>query len=432
MSKTSKKQAAREHYESIAQSRREKARTLSAVKVEKDAVIAAKFKAARVTDVPAIVSKAIADARLELSQAVEYFVSEAEHWSNRVQRLAEAVYVKSPKLVHGHIGALAVIALQTPLRPVEEWEPQGKGRDAHLRSLAAHLFAKYPMPAFLWSAFSEPVEVAQELAPVVVRIAAGESFVKMMKDGELSVPLTKKQCHELLRTPSTTPFLAGVRRVQVQAHGGRQRLFQVYRKSRPGTRLGSVREEAFWDTVIAFFAANPMLDLGQANPIIDYLAFRRNENRDFTMKGRTVAAVVRGMEEWHGSLARKPVGNNTYEPSGFRAGLYERTYRTRSGNYVTDMWRMDEILTAKELAAEGSVHGHCVYSYDRTIQSGRTSIWSLRHMDTRKITVEVSNQNRRIVQARGKHNRKTEIDEFRMINKWAEENRLTVSINERW
>ena len=427
VSKQSKKQAARDHYEAQAQSRAER-RQSSQGEAQKAAQVRGLLKRKREYETSELISGEIT--RLNIPH--QHLRPDAPRQTPTSFTLfLTAIHDRAPKLVPMYIEALWAIYEQPWLRKLEDWKPTGKGRDSLLRSLCAHFFAKYPMPQVLWSAFTEARAVAEELAPVVVKVAAGESFAKLMKEGHLPFPLTKKQCHAVMTTPSGLSFLAAVRRAQIQAlDGGSKRLFDIYRGTRMAQQIGSVRDEAFWNTVLAFFAKNPMLDLAQLGPLSDYLINRRAENAGFSMKGRTPAALIRDMEEWHGQLARKPMGHQTYDPSGFVGGNYERNFRDKSGNYVSETWRVDEILTGKDLGAEGRAHKHCVSSYGWSIQRGNCSIWSMSHQGERKLTIEVRNQVRRVVQARGKYNRQSDSAEFKILNKWANENRLQVTLGQ--
>ena len=425
MSKRSKRQAVKEHFESIAQSRAQSSRDRSAKAAKSLFDTQAALKRARTSNVREMLEQTASKA------AVRFWPDRQDEHRSALLNFAEEVHDISPKLALAHLPALAVICKMPLIRDVKSWKPTGKGRDALLRSLCGHLFAKYPMPAFLWTAFTEDSQVARELAPVVVRVAAGESFYKLVKDGELTFPLTKKQCHALLKTPAELSFLAGVRRVQIQVHNGSQRLFQVWRRSNPAGVIGTVRDEAFWDSVMAFFAKNPMLDLAQAGPIIDYLGHRFEAEREFSMKGRTPEAVIRGMEEWHVETYKAPAGDQIFERSGFKATEYARKFR-KQGNYLIETWRVVEILSSKELSKEGRAHRHCVGSYSRSISSGRTSIWSLSCDGERRITIEVTNSNKRVIQARGKFNRHPDAQEFKQLKKWADENDLQLSLGGMW
>jgi hypothetical protein len=359
-------------------------------------------------------------------------------WADRLKVLIEQVYEKAPKLLIADLPPYTSrlfywkmfhwLAQSTWVRPIEEWDPNGKGRESLLRSLLSHLLASYPMPPFIWSAFtdSNPANI-DRLAPIICKIAAGGSLFSLVKSGEFPVPFTRKMCHEFLKTPSEMTFMNAIRRTQVKAHEGSLRLYQVWMMTRQGQGLMTQELEAFWDTVIAWFSANPMLDSAQVSPLVDYIAYRCNQDAHFSMKGRTPLALMRGMEEWHGELAKvKAISGTIFRPSGFKNVEYEIKQKYPHGT-VEEKWAMTEVLSSKDLAAEGRALHHCVYSYAWSIEKGAISIWSLTCNGERAITVEVDNRMRQIRQARGRYNRMTTSFESKVLQRWATENGVTIS-----
>jgi hypothetical protein len=148
------------------------------------------------------------------------------------------------------------------------------------------------------------------------------------------------------------------------------------------------------------------------------------------MKGRSVLAMMRGMEEWHADLAkRKAVVGKEYKPSGLKAGHYEFKHRAQDGNFITVRYEVNEIITSKQLHAEGSALKHCVLSYSWSIEQGSCSIWSMTIDSERAITIEV--RGRQICQARGLRNRQSTSEEFKIMQQWAQENQLSITLS-RW
>jgi hypothetical protein len=314
----------------------------------------------------------------------------------------------------------------TQQRDIKDWIPKGKGKQTLFISLCEHLLAKYSMPKFLWSGFWEPD--AQKLRPIIERIAKGDSLAKMCQTGEFPLPLTKKQCHTFLTTSSEWSFMMALRRVQIMSHGGNARLLKAWMQRDIGQRLQNNADEQFWDSVLAWFCKNPMLDLNQLGPLIDYIVYRRREDREFSMKGRSVMAMLRAMNDWHGELTRRrQYEEHNYNPSGFKMGRWEVTKHERTGN-LYQIWRIEEILSSKELHAEGRAHHHCVASYGSSIRAGNVSIWSLSCNNEKLITIEVRNTACKIVQARGRYNRQTTAEEFKYLTKWANENGLQIQL----
>lgn len=346
------------------------------------------------------------------------------HVTEKVALLLRLVSRKAPRLLEpDYVAALYHVAQLDWERPVAEWKPKGKGRDTLFRNLCSHLLARYPMPTILWGAFFEPS--VRALAPVVSFVASGGSLFKAVQQDMLPIPLTKKMCHELLSTPGEK-FMAALRRAQILGHDGDRMLHQAWMDTDVGKEVHDRATEEFWVTVLRWFCQNPMLDRRQVGPLLDFISFRRRQDPDFSMKGRSPLAMLRGMNEWHGDLAKeKAIKGTVFKASGFKEGLYT----VKGGKGQPDLtWKIQEILTSKQLAAEGRALRHCVYSYAWHIQDGKTSIWSMTLDNEKLITVEVRNVPREIVQARGKVNRPMTSAESKILLKWAQDNRLGLSL----
>ncbi len=109
-----------------------------------------------------------------------------------------------------------------------------------------------------------------------------------------------------------------------------------------------------WWTVIGWLSRTEMLDPSQVAPLVDYISHRRREDRGFSMSGRSLAALIRGLNEWHRELAtEKVVHGVVFEPSGYAALELDRSARDRNGEFQRRIWRVEEVQTSKELAAEG-------------------------------------------------------------------------------
>ena len=254
--------------------------------------------------------------------------------STRISSLIEVMVKKAPRLTDegGYITALTNLALYESsfLRKPSEWKPVGKGRESLFRSLCEHLLMRYRMPPFLWSCFFHDGQTRGILSNVAVALAYGESLNKLVKLGTLPVPLTKAMTHSFLtETTSSMGMLAGIRRAQIKSLGGDGRLLRAWMVTEPGERLHTPQLEMFWATVIQWFTANPMLDSNQIGPLTDYIRFKRNEDINFSMKGRAPLALMRSMQEWHDALqANRATGGGSlydlrevYNPSGFKAGV---------------------------------------------------------------------------------------------------------------
>lgn len=337
--------------------------------------------------------------------------------------LAAALLRKCPKLVCKEYGpGLGLLEKHKHawMRQLSDWIPRGKGGDSLFISLITHLVAKYPVPKFLYCVFFKGLENHVKL---FVHVAQGGSLFKIVGTEMLPVPLTRRLCHRFLSLPADTPgIVKGLRIVQIDSYGGTHSLKNVLLQTALGRTLHSPESEIFWDTAIRWFCDNPMLDTAQVGPLMDYIYHCLAENPDFSMKGRSVVAMLNGMHEWHDTLSKiRRLKGVEFKPAGFEEARW--AYKT-TDKPARDEWTITEILSSKELAAEGTALRHCVYSYARSIAEGRCSIWSVRKNDERMITVEVNNRTREIWQARGFCNRLPKPFEESVIRRWAALNNL--------
>jgi hypothetical protein len=92
------------------------------------------------------------------------------------------------------------------------------------------------------------------------------------------------------------------------------------------------------------------------------------------------------------------------------AGLRPFELEEELANVGPVRWRVQELLSSWELAAEGTAMGHCVVSYSDQCADGQTSIWSIVLQcpgeDPREsvLTVAVDVGRRAVTHARGKYN----------------------------
>ena len=368
-----------------------------------------------------------------LAAAAQGTSARVEH-PPRMQELLEVARGRAPRLVTDHImRALKVMSQLEWVRSPADWQPAGKSADTVFRSLAEHLFARFRMPPVLWTVFTGPPGGSVRLGRVVAHVAAGGSLFDAVRSGLLSVPLTRRMCHEVLTRPVEATFLAAIRRAQVRGAGGSLGFCRAWIRTNPGRQLQERAREEFWATVIAWFCRNPVPH-AEVGPLVDYIAQRRDEDAAFSMKGRTLPALQRGMREWHRQLGlKKSVPNAVFRRSGLRPMDIERKARDSSGRAVREVWHFREVLDTATLADEGSAMGHCVYSYARQIQSGLCSIWTLTLEDAtghwRRLTIEVRPELHQIVQARGRWNARPEARDVLALREWAGSNTLTIADN---
>jgi hypothetical protein len=350
----------------------------------------------------------------------------------------QQVFARAPRLADGpYAGAVERLAKVPHVRPLVGWTPRGKGREALFRSLADHLLARYPVPPMLWSVFFDPpTRHFERLVVAVTNVAAGGSLYDTARDPAFPIPLTRRMCHDVLTLRLDTTLLHALRRAQVSAAGGDARLFTMWMRTAEAQTLGGRDEEVFGMTLLTWLARNALPDPAQLGPLMDYIVRRRHLDPSFSMSGRSAAAMRRGMVEWHRELAQaKVVHGAVFEPSGFAPATFDLSGRGREGTIRRQIWRVEEIRTTKELAAEGRRMGHCVHSYAWSIEKRQTSIWAMTLEDGlgatgrwAMLTIEVRNETKHVVQARGRFNRAATSAEYNILLRWAGANGLAVVI----
>jgi hypothetical protein len=288
------------------------------------------------------------------------------------------------------------------------------------------------MPAFVWTAFTAE-EDATVLSRVAVHLGAGGSLYGAVRDGLLPVPLTRAMCHELLSGCREERFLDAIRSVQVRAVGGEVRFLRGWIATRAGRRLHERAGEEFWQKVLAWVASSRSLLQAELSPLVDYIEHRRAESAGFDIHGRSMAAMLRGMRQWHAELAQaKVLARTHFKPSGLQPIDLDRSRYELGGKRVTEIWHVREILDSKTLADEGRAMSHCVLSYAPRIGTGECSIWTLTLEDGtghwRRLTIEVRLASRQIVQARGRFNRLPDPRDVRALQAWASRNALEVCL----
>ncbi len=364
--------------------------------------------------------------RISLMQVLDYLQLEY-HARRRIDALLDVLSETSPRLVDPDNALVFSRLISQPwIRPLRGWSPRGRSPRTHLISLVDHLLILYRVPAFIKSAFLSSEEADRNVvrvAPLLAHLGRGESIRSCVEADIIQMPLTRRMGHLFVTAPEGMSVLMALLRAQVLGHGGDEALARAVIGARISERHGSLR---FWDEAIHWFCRQPDLDLVQVGPLTDYLEHRHRESSRFRLKGRTVRSLTRGMQSWHRELAVARLRGIIFLPSG----LFGGTWRIKtSGEGRPDreiVWTMLEILNSKDLTSEGRILRHCVSSYTHKVASGSCAIWSLRCNEARCVTIEVSLQDRAVVQVRGKFNRPPRPQEMAMLRRWARTNHLIV------
>lgn len=309
--------------------------------------------------------------------------------------------------------------------------------DRQFSSLARHLFCRYEIPAFMDGVWLHGSGQAQGW---YMHLGLGKNI---RSAAGLPVPLTRRMAHHFVQAPSHYDVNAAFRWAQVHTLGGNRRIADAVAETRMAQFF---EDDAFWLSVLRFFIDNPMLDVGQYGPIVDYIWHKRFENRlvfidrgvaqeagpeqpNFSMHGRDAHTLLRQVERWHRGLNRALSGVGLqWEKSRFRDFRYKEG-QDHSRN--RKLWTIRELLSSNELAAEGQAQRHCVASYARSCFSGATSIWTMDLKETqvlqKKVTIEVHNSTKTIRQVRGLRNRLATGGEMEVLRRWADAEGLALS-----
>jgi len=349
--------------------------------------------------------------------------------------------------------ALAAMALHRAdwLRPLVSWCPPVGSAWPVLASLSEHLFARFPIPRFLASAWRDG---DGEIAPLpqhrwYVQLGRGDSVRKL----GLPLRLTRAMAHRFLQAADHLSIVGALRWAQLVTLGGSDALVRAVLGTRLGRELGN---EDAWDEVFRFFVRHPELPLEQIGPIVDFVQHQRFEVRqgvtadgapaqlppprpDFSLKGRTPASLLRLVAAWHGDLALQLGPSLAWRRSPIREYTQiervPRSHGTTDGHDAspaddTRVWTITELCSSHELRVEGLVLQHCVRTYAPACYHGRRSIWSMQ-LETpagrnRRVTIELATATRRIVQARRKRNARPSPTERAVIEQWAAREGLVV------
>lgn len=337
------------------------------------------------------------------------------------------------------IAGLLALALHHEewLHPVESWTPPTTSSWRQFAVLAQHLLAAYPMPHFMASAWLE----------MPGRRCVHQEWYKQMGRGlsirKLNLPITctKAMAHCFAQAPDHYPVSAALRWAQVRGLGGNERLARAV----IATRLGSEFEhEEFWLGVLHFFVNHPRLDLVHVGPIVDFIHHQRfatsevirggqlvtlpPEQPDYSLKGRTVASLLRHVAEWHDQLGRVALDNGRrWSPS--RINDFELLEGSEQLHNLR-RWTITELLSSGELVAEGQAMKHCVATYVPRCVSREVSIWSMKvetdHGQKPVLTIEVDLAKKVICQARRRSNAMPKEKERQIMQEWARRERLSI------
>jgi len=309
------------------------------------------------------------------------------------------------------------------LKPVESWSPPSAAGRVQLASLSEHLFARFPMPQFMTSVwFQAEIGVRTVEQDWYKRLGLGHNI----RSVNVPMHITRGMAHQLLSAPCHFTMVAALRWAQLTDLEAPEALVQAVLE----TRLGRIIDnEDYWEEVLQFFVNHPELPLDQIGPVVDFL---EQEKPQVSIKGRSVASLLRLVRRWHRDLGRRAIAHVSWPRAPLNEFRWLEKRRLDENKERDDrLWTITELCTSRELVLEGRAMRHCVSTYVRACTGRRASIWTMQ-VETRKdkhrvLTIEVDLPRRRVVQARGKHNASPSPHERTVVRRWAEREGLFVS-----
>jgi hypothetical protein len=336
-------------------------------------------------------------------------------------------WFEAPVLSGSHPSVQALVHLaqfhRAHIRPAADWLGNSSSWQRALSSLAHHLVGRYPVPAFLASAWYVTDEAADRKRHWFVAHAGGARFRSL----DLPVAMTRRMEHIFLASPDHFAIEYALRRAELLSLGVPAAFVEPVLSTRLATDLTN---GAFWPTVWAFLIANAgSLDPVHIAPLIDFLQAIREEHPAFTLKGRTVASLLRLMKEWHRSLGLSSSAT-AWTPSTLQPMVLEEP--SQDPSVPPKRWHLLELTNSAQLRTEGVALHHCVASYAHRCHGGLSRIWSLRLRRGENVqhvlTIEVDPKRRAVVQARGRANRPASGKPLRLLEDWAAREKLQLAM----
>lgn len=341
-----------------------------------------------------------------------------------------------------------------------------KDSGARRLAIASHLFGKFPAPRHLQEVWTTPVATAarqqgyvrfqhneraenernangfkdpEELARIdwYIAVATGGSLHKLYG----ARVFTKKETHAFINCPLRFTFREAMIYAYGKSHTDDVGILTRLAKSKLAENLiltnaavpplvtanrviydRRMAEHPFWKDVVRFFAVNPV-PIARMNDLLDFLAYRFQEDHTFNLKGRNVESLTGQMQQWHRDLGRvKRMGNRTWNGIDIPDSIYEKNDKIEWRK--DSKWSFRQLKTSKTLADEGNKMHHCVYSYQSLCITGKCAIWSLTRNDERAITLEMRGND--VVQIRGYANRPARPHEMDAIRQWAADHGVQI------
>ena len=405
-------------------------------------------------------------------------------YKNMIKPLAGKRQKKMLSNPHAYLAAIAIACEynQYLLKEPGDWQPQESKAENIPWEYLQYLFAKYPVPSYLFQGlkfyWNKQISMRKWWIELIIKISQGESAIKML---QARLPeLTKKDCQRFLSLENSSkkilslPLDQKLRYCQIRNRGCSHEqacvllgiiqglnpipisIDEIYIPEDPedwgydyftDRRLtdqqlleGHIRDldqaEPYKLEFIQWVGQQSFIMPNTLQDMYDWYKTHKRENQNWTIIGQSANRVFSRTQDWERQQAREAAvaRANHFSYSKTEVPEIMCTQFARPFEYADSMMVMSiqQIISRTELAREGDVMRHCVYSYRHSIYEGSVSIFSLRHGFTKEwtkskplVTIEV-NRNK-IVQARQTCNQYCTPNQQKVIEKWAKENNLSIS-----
>lgn len=297
------------------------------------------------------------------------------------------------------------------IRDVENWKCNSLDKEEQLRSLIKYSFAMYQTPVFLENTF---FEVDKKYMLWYIQLGKGKSVKEL---SQMPIHLTSKMAHLFKYAPDIFKPNQALRYAQAIGFGASLKTAKVIVFSQ--LSMINESEEKFWSNVVQFFAKETDINTKRLEKILEFLEFKYRENKDFSMKGRTLKALELQADQWQRTVYIEEIGEVLNWPtSGIKPFYKEEIERGKIVVYKTV-----ELLNSIELYDEGIAMHHCVAEYDIDCKDGLSTIFSLRkeiegEPAKRLATIEVGLDEKQILEAKAKYNEEPSDKSFELMDLW--------------
>jgi hypothetical protein len=327
------------------------------------------------------------------------------------------------RLLHGnpekYIPALRrLVTMQHAwIRSPRTWTCSEAKCGVQMASLARHVLARYPVPRRFDAVWFNDDEFSRHARGWFVIVAQGGN---LRHAKHLPFAMTKAMVHHALAAPESLELPNSLRWGQLRGLGVCEPLALAAVMTRFGTNLGAHAE--VHASLIRFLVRFPEVEPQRVAPIVDFAL-----DQQICLDGRTPESVDRLVREWHRALRVEAnrAKRITWEPCGISAFA-----KMIGEGEAAIEWTLVELLSSDALFDEGREMHHCVASYATLAARGKCAIFSLRRrrcvdgMIESRVTVEISLPERKVVQARGACNGLPNLEEAKLIAKWADINQI--------